>query len=228
MSPIATAQPQQRRSAAPPSPIKPAGGWSKLPNELVDVALANLSGSAVKVYLILLRHADRNGLTWPSRGRIARLAGGIRTVSVAVDELEQHRLITRRRGGCGFSNRYQLLTDLMCSPSHITPAENFPTPGSRQHISGAADRPPTRPMYSDPDKKKDLLRSGGKESDDTTEAKLAGLSDERISELKRQVLAKLPAFTAERLANKDARSSPMLSALIVGELAMQSRAANPE
>jgi DNA-binding MarR family transcriptional regulator len=208
---------------------KPDGGWSKLPNELVDVALANLSGSAVKVYLILLRHADRSGLAWPSRGRIARLAGiSIRTVSVAVDGLEQHRLITRRRGGSGFSNRYQLLANLMCSPSHTTPAENFPTPSSPQHISGAAHRPPTIPMYSDPDKKMDLLRSEGKESDDTAQSKLAGLSDERIAELKRRVLAKLPTFTAGKLADKDARKSPILSALIAGEFAMQAGTGEPQ
>src|SRR5580658_7249943 len=145
------------------------------------------------------------------------LLGGPRTAGQA----------DRRRGGSGFSNRYQL-ADQMCSPSHITPAENVPTPGNPQHISGAAHSPPTRPMYSDPDKMRDLLRSGGKETDDTTDAKLAGLSDERIAELKRQVLAKLPAFTAERLADKDARSSPMLSALIAGELAMQSGTSEPK
>ena len=221
MPPIATAQPQQRRSAAPPVPTKSARGWSKLPNELVDVMLANLSGSAVKVCLILLRHADRSGVAWPSMGRIAQKAGMcIRTASTAINELEKHHMIKRRTGGTGFSNRYQLTT---------TPGNPLPTPankncrplGNALPIPPANDCRPTNPMYSDPDKKRDLLRSGGKESDDTAESKLAGLSDERIAELKRLVLAKLPAFTAERLADKDARSSPMLSALIVGELAMQ-------
>ncbi len=219
---IATAQPQQRRSAAPPSRTKRPAGWSKLANELVDQMLANLSGSAVKVYLVLLRHADRSGSAWPSRGRIARLAGmSVRTVSVAVDELQQHRLITRRRGSSGFSNRYQLIANLMCSPSHITAAENFPAPGNPQHISGATHSPPTRPMYSDQDKKRDLLRRDGNKADAATNDKLATLNDERLQELKRQVLAKRPEFTASKLADKNPRSSPILSGLILGELALQ-------
>jgi hypothetical protein len=43
----------------------------------------------------------------------------------------------------------------------------------------------------------------------------------RLPQLKQTVLAKLPPFTAAKLADKDARSSPILSALIAGELAMQ-------
>jgi DNA-binding transcriptional ArsR family regulator len=213
------AQPQRRRDAAPPSKQKKSAGWSKLANSLVDHALANLSGSAVKVYLVILRHADRTGLAWPNRGRIARLAGmSVRTVSLALDELEEHHLLERRRGGSGYSNRYQL----MRNPSHLTPAKNNTAPGNPLHISGATDCPPTRPMYSDPDKKRILLRRDRKNADPTIQAKLANLSEDRLMELKRQVLAKLPPFTASKLADKDARSSPVLSALIAGELAMQS------
>jgi Helix-turn-helix domain len=221
---LTTAKPQQRRSAAPPVRPTRSAGWSKLANSVVDQTMANLSGSALKVYLVLLRHADRHGVSFPSVGRISLKAGiCIRTASNAINELEKHHMIHRKTGGSGFSNRYQIIAN----PGNPLPTPPAPTdkscrpPGSPLPTLPATDCPPTIPIYSDPDKKRSLLRRDRKQKDPAIEAKLATISDERVAQLKQTVLAKLPPFTAAKLADKDARSSPILSALIAGELAMQ-------
>ena len=130
-------------------------------------------------------------------------------------------MIKRKTGGTGFSNRYQITTTNPGNPLPTPANKNSRPLGNALPIPLATDCRPTRPINSDPDKKSSSLRRDRKQKGPAIEAKLATLSDERIAQLKQTVLAKLPPFTAAKLADKDARSSPILSALIAGELAMQ-------
>jgi hypothetical protein len=77
----------------------PPGAWFRLPKALVDDGvLAELGGSGVKVYLVLERHADDDGFSFPSRATIAREAGLSKdTVSRAIGELVKHRLVARTK-----------------------------------------------------------------------------------------------------------------------------------
>ena len=51
-----------------------ARGWSKLPHGLVD-QLAAIPNSALRVLLVLMRHADAQGQAWPSVGTLQRMTG---------------------------------------------------------------------------------------------------------------------------------------------------------
>jgi hypothetical protein len=93
----------------------PPGAWFRLPKALVDDgALAELGGSAAKVYLVLERHADDDGLSYPSRATIAREAGlSVHTVGRAIGELVKLRLVARTKRtlptGEPTTNLYQTL-----------------------------------------------------------------------------------------------------------------------
>jgi hypothetical protein len=225
---LATANPQQPRSAAPKKSAKQSGGWFKVANSLIDQAvLAKLSGSAVKVFLAIVRHTDRSGSAWPSRRRISQLTGvSIRMVTVALTELQSLHLLSRHITGAGRCNRYQLPPIQERNPLPGAYVPNCPTPGNPLPLPGATHCSLTRPMNSNTNKKSDLLRSR-REEQDAKAATLATMSDERIAQLKQTVLAKLPPFTAAKLSDKDARTSPILSALIAGELAMGAEPAIP-
>jgi hypothetical protein len=218
---LPTAKPPQRRSAAPKKSAKQTGGWFKVANSLIDQAvLAKLSGSAVKVFLAIVRHTDRSGSAWPSRRRISDLTGvSIRMVTIALTELQSLHLLSRRITGAGRCNRYQLPHIQGRNPLPPSHVPTCPTPGNPLPLPGATQCSLTRPMNSNPNKKSDLLRSR-REEQDAKAATLASLSEERIALLKQTVLAKLPPFTAAKLADKDARTSPILTALIAGELAL--------
>ena len=72
-------------------------GWSKLPHWLVD-QLHTIPNSALRVLLVLMRHADAQGQAWPSLNTIQHLAG-IRKRSTlwALTWLEQNGVIKRKR-----------------------------------------------------------------------------------------------------------------------------------
>ena len=78
---------------------KSNGGYFRVLNSFVEEHLGGLSGSAIKVYLALLRHADKQGQCFPSEERLAELTRlSTRTVTRACRELESAgHLDTRRR-----------------------------------------------------------------------------------------------------------------------------------
>lgn len=125
--------------------MAPQTGWFKVANALVSTGrLAALSGSAVKVYLVLLRLADREQLAWPSMETIGRFAGfSVRTATDAVDELEQQHLIQRERGHTGRSNRYRLLPLDIRKPAsdHRKPASDIRKPASDVPVDSPAASP---------------------------------------------------------------------------------------
>ena len=75
------------------------GKYFRVLNAFVEEHLRGLSGSAVKVYLALLRHADKQGQCFPSEERLAELTRlSTRTVTRGFRELESAgHLDTRRR-----------------------------------------------------------------------------------------------------------------------------------
>ncbi len=112
----------------------PAGGWFSLDNAIVD-HLADLGGAALKVYLVLARHANADRECWPSLSRIASLAGVHHdTAKRAIRELVASGLVETvsrcTNTGAPASNVYSLLC--------LTPREgrglDAPTPS---HLEGA-------------------------------------------------------------------------------------------
>ena len=94
------------------NPIRP-DGWFGLDNALVD-QMSLIGANAFVVYAVLARHADANGVAYPSEERIAALVGfSESTVKRAIKTLEKAGLITkirRSRGrGRGTYNEYTLV-----------------------------------------------------------------------------------------------------------------------
>ena len=88
--------------------ISPKIQFGRVPYESHS-SVASLNGSATKVYLVLCIHANRDWIAWPSRSRIAKLAGiNPRTVSRAINELKVAGLVTVEKGGPTKPNRYRL------------------------------------------------------------------------------------------------------------------------
>jgi DNA-binding transcriptional ArsR family regulator len=80
-------------------------------SDFIDNKLAEIDGNALKVYLVLLRHARRgSGLCWPSRKRIAKSTGLSKpTITKALRTLVKAGLVTvirlkRHDGGDGRSH----------------------------------------------------------------------------------------------------------------------------
>jgi len=77
------------------------------------LASAEVSDRAVRIYALIAQHADGGGQAWPSRARLADLAGCSATsVKRAVSELEKVGALTRTQrfgeDGAHRSNLYEL------------------------------------------------------------------------------------------------------------------------
>lgn len=91
-------------------------------NELIDGGLlAEMGPYAAAVLLVLLRHVDADGRCYPSRKRIAKLAGvGLRTVDKQIQKLFELRLLTKSKipNDGGFDrNCYQVNSAKDAKPS---------------------------------------------------------------------------------------------------------------
>lgn len=72
-------------------------GWFQFPNHFMD-DLKFAEGSTVKVYVVLLFHANREKQAWPSVARIAGMAGvSVSTAHRALRWLEQRHWIKGHR-----------------------------------------------------------------------------------------------------------------------------------
>jgi hypothetical protein len=86
-------------SAIPSIPPEDRPGWYQSPNAMYD-ALGEIPGSTLKVYNVLLFHADRNKIAWPKVETIAKVTRlSMRQVHRSLRWLEKHEWIkgTRRR-----------------------------------------------------------------------------------------------------------------------------------
>jgi hypothetical protein len=94
-----------------PSSLPPrsdTGAFALVPEWLV---YSGVSGTALKVYCVLARHADfESGECWPGRDRIAELLDCSPTsVDRAVTELVKARALKVRRRGLGMTNLYTVI-----------------------------------------------------------------------------------------------------------------------
>lgn len=91
--------------------------------------LGGLSGSSVKVLLVLLTYKpDENGHCWPSQETIAQIAGlRTRTVKRAIGELTQAGWVTTVRRPY-HASRYVIHPHVRCTPQ----AERIPTDGKHK------------------------------------------------------------------------------------------------
>ena len=119
-----------------------ARGWSRLPHGLVD-QLAAIPNSALRVLLVLMRHADAQGQAWPSVKTIERLVG-IRRRSVywAIAWLEQHGFIMRLRRktptGADQTTAYQLQPPLLGECNKGTTSSSAIAQGWFPHCTGGS------------------------------------------------------------------------------------------
>ena len=77
------------------------GGWFKITNAMIDDGtMARLGNAALRVFLVLSRMANSEGMAWPSVATLVERTGcSRRDVFRAIRELEQAKLVTRRSGG---------------------------------------------------------------------------------------------------------------------------------
>nr|DAJ36188.1 MAG TPA: helix-turn-helix domain protein [Caudoviricetes sp.] len=119
-------------------------GFSMLPNWAVDDD--RLGGHDLLVYMALIRHADDNGVCWPSLERLARIARCSQpTVSKSLNVLEQLGYIRRVRSD-GRANRYHVS---LWKPTPKQGYDHAPTP------KPAFDTPkpafdPSKPAFDPP------------------------------------------------------------------------------
>ena len=88
-----------------------SGGWFRIDNAFLD-RIADIGLLPTAVYLVLAKHADRDGYCFPSQREIARLVGKTaRAVRDAIRSLEEAGLIETEQRSVGTMktvNRYRL------------------------------------------------------------------------------------------------------------------------
>lgn len=86
------------------------GDFLLVPNKS---AILDMHGAALNVYLVLLAHANGNGICWPAYEVLVEKTGyQRRSCQLAVDELERRGLIRREFRnirGRQTSNKFQIL-----------------------------------------------------------------------------------------------------------------------
>lgn len=89
--------------------MKQVGGFAVIPAEVFAIG----NGHAIAVYAALAKHADREGVAWPSLDRLAEMTGWSRpTIVKAIKMLEAAQVIRKTRrntNGVHISNQYILL-----------------------------------------------------------------------------------------------------------------------
>jgi len=89
----------------------------KLDYGILDTHLAEIDGTAWKVYLAIWRHANDEGIAWPSQSTIAGKTGlGERAVRYALSRLEEGGLVTIERHP-GRPMTYRLAPAPSCRPA---------------------------------------------------------------------------------------------------------------
>ena len=70
--------------------------WFKFPS-LIAERLSKFDGASLKVYLVLLQHADKTGKCWPSRPRIQSMTGLSRaSITRAIKTLRSMKLLNTK------------------------------------------------------------------------------------------------------------------------------------
>ncbi|MCZ7526607.1 MAG: helix-turn-helix domain-containing protein [Acidimicrobiia bacterium] len=112
-------------------PIRSAGPrrYAQIPASLLA---GDVSDRAIRVYGLLATYADRDGICWPSRERLAQGARcSTDSIDRALRDLETAGMIERVRRGRRLANRYRLLvtdeSDSAPVRSH-EPGESAPVP----------------------------------------------------------------------------------------------------
>lgn len=119
-------------------------GWTEIPN--LVLLEADVSATALRVYLLLLYYARQSDSAWPGQERLAEQARcSERALRTAIRELEAELLIETRRRGLGKTNIYRLLTPR----KYGSGAANF----ADQEVSDVADPSSTKQQA----KKKDTV-----------------------------------------------------------------------
>ena len=128
--------------------------WIKLDNEIIDAHLARLDATAWKLYLCLLRHANRDSACWPSQAAIAEKTGlGERAVRNAIGRLvEAGLVIVERRPGKPIT--YLLTPAPSCRPPDEGPAPSCRTPRHRRAGDPGTVVPQNKNKEQEPKNKK--------------------------------------------------------------------------
>lgn len=95
-----------------PDGMPATSGWFRVANAFIDGGhVARLSGSALRVWLLMMRMANRENICWPTLDLLARLASIDRaTVSRAIAQLIADGVIVRLVGGNkGQATRYKVM-----------------------------------------------------------------------------------------------------------------------
>jgi hypothetical protein len=90
-----------------------SGGWFRVQDAAI-ARIGDIGTLALVVYVVLAKHADRDGWSWPSVATIARLCGSTeRSVRRAIDTLSKASMIhveaSRSKSGATTANRYRIL-----------------------------------------------------------------------------------------------------------------------
>lgn len=105
LPPDAVIRTEAQQQPAPPPSMKPGRGRSRsgrFPdlNAFVDVSMSGLTGSELKVWLVLFRDTKADGTARTGQADIARRSGlSTRSVKSAIAELKQKGFIDIRRLG---------------------------------------------------------------------------------------------------------------------------------
>lgn len=83
-------------------------GYWKMSNVMIDELLSNIGPSTFAVYAVLVRHADKEGIAFPGRRKIAKMAGvGQSTITDCLNILVRKTLIEISKQGN--KNIYRIL-----------------------------------------------------------------------------------------------------------------------
>ncbi len=146
----------------------PPGGWRKFPDCIMDDYAAQIGITALGVYVCILRHADGQGVAYPSYTRIAKVLGIHRsTVIRAVKTLNVAGLITvgKRTGQNGKQvNLYQLIPTSrikrLVAQSDGGSRIKRPVPVAQSDGGGRIKRPEREPLQQEPLEQEPRTRGG--------------------------------------------------------------------
>lgn len=133
------------------------GGWFRVPNSLLEKHGAKIGALGVAVYCSLAKHANQQGLCFPSRKRIASEIGvGVSSVQRAIQRLTEAGLVVVETSGGRHSNRYRL-TGSQGTGSQGTGSNGAPNRFTETRLTGSQGTgkpvhpdPLTRPIEQDP------------------------------------------------------------------------------
>ena len=187
------------------------GGWFKITNAMIDDGtMARLGNAALRVFLVLSRMANAEGMAWPSVATLVERTGcSRRDVFRAIRELEQAKLVTRRSGGG------QRRTNWYRVNQTVPPTAPLPETNGAAH--GTRTVPPVAP-YQDSKKNtqqqpkvvhackpsKPPRRPTGPvaAADSSKEKNRCALIRAGVAEPTRSRLAALPGLTPDLIASK--------------------------